>query len=72
MTETANSSPRDWVATEIKRMRARRSALDRGITRDAGDGCQVEVWTGLALSGGGIRSATVSLGALQALARALT
>ena len=53
------------VATERKRIESRRDALGvRPVATHADS-----TW-GLALSGGGIRSATFSLGVLQALARA--
>lgn len=51
----------DWRQLEATRLQWRRSLLQRE---------PAAMRTGLALSGGGIRSATVSLGMLQALARA--
>ena len=49
---------------------AEQKAIERGrsIRRGIPDGTKFH-WTGLALSGGGIRSATFSLGVVQALAR---
>src|SRR6476619_3900246 len=49
---------------------AEQKAIERGrsIRRGIPDGTKFH-WTGLALSGGGIRSATFSLGLVQALAR---
>lgn len=68
-----------WRVAELARVLARRTLLRAGIVRQApaaGDALPatppaepLPVLTGLALSGGGIRSATVSLGMLQALAR---
>ncbi|PSO26986.1 patatin-like phospholipase family protein [Bradyrhizobium sp. MOS002] len=49
-------------------IRAERNALNEGRMARRGVGPEFP-WTGLALSGGGIRSATFSLGVLQALAR---
>lgn len=49
-------------------IRAERHALNEGRMSRRGVGPEFP-WTGLALSGGGIRSATFSLGVLQALAR---
>ena len=62
------SSAPDWLALEQHRVAARRSALGSGLTKTV-DGQAQPLLTGLALSGGGIRSATLSLGTLQALAR---
>lgn len=69
-----------WRVAELARALARRTLLGTGIVRArpaAADGpptptaepVPLPVLTGLALSGGGIRSATLSLGLLQALAR---
>ncbi|SDP69489.1 Patatin-like phospholipase [Rhodoferax sp. OV413] len=62
------SSAPDWLTLEQRRVAARRSALGSGLTKTV-DGQPQPLVTGLALSGGGIRSATLSLGMLQALAR---
>ena len=69
-----------WRVAELARVLARRTLLGAGLVRAApvaaGDNpaaaagqAPEPVLTGLALSGGGIRSATLSLGLLQALAR---
>ena len=60
----------DWVGEENARIARRREALGvapPGVAKD--EGGKPGAW-GLALSGGGIRSATFSLGVLQALAQA--
>ncbi|WP_394787870.1 patatin-like phospholipase family protein [Rhodoferax sp.] len=57
----------EWLQLEQRRMAARR-ALGSGLNKTVKGQTQPLV-TGLALSGGGIRSATLSLGMLQALAR---
>lgn len=55
----------DWMALEHKRIAERRRLTGKGLV----DGQGGRVLAGLALSGGGIRSATLSLGMLQALAK---
>ena len=60
----------DWVGEENARIARRRAALGVAppeVSTDAGR--KPGAW-GLALSGGGIRSATFALGVLQALAQA--
>ncbi|MEO7940703.1 MAG: patatin-like phospholipase family protein [Burkholderiaceae bacterium] len=58
--------PPDWMVLERKRIAARRRVAGKGLVDAQGSPLLV----GLALSGGGIRSATLSLGFLQALAKA--
>jgi hypothetical protein len=60
----------DWVGREKARIASRRTALGVEPPRSGKDPKQKEAAWGLALSGGGIRSATFSLGVLQALAKA--
>ena len=67
MLNKTSDTPPAWMEMERKRMEERRRIAGRGLTNDS-DGSPVLV--GLALSGGGIRSATLSLGMLQALAKA--
>ena len=60
----------DWLGIENARIAKRRATLGVAppeVTKD--DSGKPGAW-GLALSGGGIRSATFSLGVLQALAQA--
>ena len=65
MAESYGESWRESAADqELERVRARRRC--RGLPAEVADWSQV---IGLALSGGGIRSATTSLGVLQTLAR---
>jgi len=65
MAESYGESWRESAADqELERVRARRRS--RGLPAEVADWSQV---IGLALSGGGIRSATTSLGVLQTLAR---
>ena len=73
--------PVDWRALERTRVATRRAVLGAGMVEPPregggdghgdghGAGAARPLTTGLALSGGGIRSATVSLGMLQVLAR---
>lgn len=58
---------KDQYEAEHERIRFRRESLE--LEKDRVDGASLPTW-GLALSGGGIRSATFCLGVLQALARA--
>lgn len=55
-----------WLVLERTRIAARRRITGKGLVDPEGS----PVLAGLALSGGGIRSATLSLGMLQALAKA--
>jgi hypothetical protein len=57
------------VEDEASRFRPTRPKVDGGTATDAAPTRQRPVLVGLALSGGGIRSATFSLGILQALAK---
>lgn len=66
MQDKKSASAPDWMAMERKRMAARRRVAGKGLVDAQGS----PVLVGLALSGGGIRSATLSLGMLQALAKA--
>ena len=60
----------DWVGKENERIAQRREKLDVSPPGVAPDKSGKPGAWGLALSGGGIRSATFSLGVLQALAKA--
>ena len=58
----------DWLGVERARIASRRTALGVEPPKvEAGTDAKEGAW-GLALSGGGIRSATFALGVLQALA----
>lgn len=59
----------EWLLLEQRRLAQRRALLDGGLQKTMEGQQQQPLVTGLALSGGGIRSATLSLGMLQALAR---
>src|SRR5262249_39835321 len=70
--------PRELLALEAKAIAIRRKALDADLPSSderTGDTARLkDAWpadvAGLALSGGGVRSATFNLGVIQALARA--
>jgi hypothetical protein len=59
----------DWLGVEQARIAKRRASLGVEAPKIESGGAQEGAW-GLALSGGGIRSATFALGVLQALAKA--
>ena len=71
MNDTDPPAVPQWLQLERCRLAARREILQGGLTDTVG-GTGPPLVTGLALSGGGIRSATLSLGTLQALAHSQT
>lgn len=68
LTKSYADPGKDQYKAEIVRIRARRRILETRVPLGTGSK-QSTLW-GLALSGGGIRSATFCLGVLQAMARA--
>lgn len=66
MQDKTAAVPPDWMALERQRIATRRRVAGKGLVDAQGS----PVLVGLALSGGGIRSATLSVGMLQALAKA--
>lgn len=68
-TTSATATVAQWLKLEQSRVAARRALLNKDLA-DSATGRRPPPLTGLALSGGGIRSATLSLGTLQALAQA--
>lgn len=68
LTSSGVDPVKEQYEAELVRIRDRRRGLKTGVP--VGDGSEQSTIWGLALSGGGIRSATFCLGVLQAMARA--